>query len=136
MRNQDFINLKVARNLIIEVITIARTTREKLLYQEIIPEEEFNKIFEEVEIPLCRIADKMAIIINQELLTPVTSCQQEFESVCNELKSALQNHENPHILISKLNNLTTFFDTIVCNQNIYPDTSTILSDIKYICNQY
>ncbi|WP_185505850.1 hypothetical protein, partial [Trichormus variabilis] len=115
MRNQDFINLKVARNLIIEVITIARTTREKLLYQEIIPEEEFNKIFEEVEIPLCRIADKMAIIINQELLTPVTSCQQEFESVCNELKSALQNHENPHILISKLNNLTTFFDTIVCN---------------------
>lgn len=135
MGNQDFTNLKVARNLTIEVINIAKTTREKLLYEKIIPEEQFKKTFEEIEIPLCRIADQMAIIINQELLTPVTSYQQEFESVCNELKSALQNSENPHRLISKLNELTTFFDSIVRNQNVYPDTSKILSEMKSICNQ-
>ena len=135
MINEDFTNLKVARNLIIEIISIVLTTREKLLYQRIIQVEEFNKIFEDGEIPLCRIADEMAIIINQELLTPVISYQQEFESVCNEVKSALQNSENPHKLISTLNELTFFFDNIIHNKKAYPDTIKILGDIKSICNR-
>lgn len=136
MTNQDVTNLKVARNLILEIISLAQNTRTELLYQKVINAEEFTKIFEDVEIPLCRIADEMAIVINQELLTPVTSYQQEIASVNQQVKSTLQSLKNPEILSSKLNELVIFFDNITSNKNVYLETSKILGDITSICNQY
>jgi hypothetical protein len=136
MTNQDVTNLKIARNFILEIISLAQTTSTELLFQKVIKEAEFKKIFEEVEIPLCRIADQLAVAINQELLTPVTSYQQEIESVCNQVKSTLKNLENPDRLISAFHELVNFFDNIASNKNLYPETSKILSEIKDICNQY
>jgi hypothetical protein len=136
MTNQDFTNLLIAHNLIFKIIKFVQKVSTGFLYQQKVTKEEFNKIFEDIEIPLCRTADDIAIVINQELLNPVTGYKEEIELACNKVQNALANSETYHRLIILSEELVKFFPNIISVKGAYPESSKILNEIKSICNQY
>ncbi len=136
MKNLEFANLLIARKIIFKIIDLAQEKSQEFLSKDNITIADFDKIFEEIEIPLCVIADDMAIVIHQELLNPVTDCQNEIESVCKQIQESLKNSQNFERLIVILKELVNYFHNIINSKNAYPETSKIFDGIESICNHY
>jgi hypothetical protein len=129
-------NLQVSHNLVIETILFVRQTSTKLLFQTNIKKEEFNQIFEDVEIPLCRIADEIGIVIDEEILSPVTSYQEEIKIVTQKIQNVIDNCEDYSTLIAISSKLLNFFREFISSEGTYLDTSQILDNLASICNHY
>ncbi|MEH2053376.1 hypothetical protein [Nostoc sp.] len=136
MENQDFNNLLIAHKLIIKTINLEQEISNNLLLNQKITVDNFEKIFDEIEIPLCKIADDIAIVIHQKLLNPVTGYKQEIELICSKIQDTIENSENFQSLITILRKLVNFFDKIINSEDTYPETSKILDGIESICNHY
>lgn len=136
MANQDVTNLLISRGLIIETIPFLRQIRTELLFAEKITKEEFSQIFEEIEIPLRRIADEMAIVINKEYMSPVIIYRRRIKRVTEKLQNVIENSEDFQRLIQTLHELVSYFRQIIAVEGIYPETPKILDNIEFICNKY
>jgi hypothetical protein len=129
-------NLLVSRNLVIETILFVRQTSTKLLFQTNIKKEEFNQIFEDIEIPLCKIADEIGIVIDEDILSPVTSYQEEIKIVTQKIQNVIDNCEDYSTLIAISSKLLNFFREFISREGTYLDTSQILDNLASICNHY
>ncbi|MDF5709354.1 MAG: hypothetical protein PUP90_17230 [Nostoc sp. S4] len=136
MTTQDCTNLIISRNLVLETILFVQQTSAKLLFQTNVSKEEFNQIFDDIEIPLFIIADKIAIVIDREILSPVTSYQEEIKIVTQKIQSVIDNCEDFSTLSAISRRLLNFFDDFISTEGRYLDTSKILDNIASICNHY
>lgn len=129
-------NLLVSRNLVLEIILFIREASTKLLFQTNITKEELNQIFEDIEIPLCKIADEIAIVIDEEILSPVTSYQEEIKIVTQKTQNVIDNCEDYSTLTTISRRLLNFFREFISTEGTYLDTSKILDNLAFICNHY
>ncbi|MBN3957845.1 hypothetical protein [Nostoc sp. NMS8] len=136
MENQDFNNLLIAHKIIIETINSQQEISNSFLLNQKITVDNFEKIFDEIEIPLCKIADDIAIVVHQKLFNPVTGYKQEIELICSKIQDTIENSENFQSLITILRKLVDFFDKIINYEDTYPETSKILDGVESICNHY
>ena len=136
MTLQDVTSLLVCRNLINETISLVqRNSTERLINKEI-DEVQFNRIFTDVELKLCEIADEMVIIINEQSVSSVSIYQQQINITRQKLQEFIQNTGTSEILIQKLCELVDFFQNLLNKEEIYPETPKVLDEIKTICTQY
>ncbi|MBD2413570.1 hypothetical protein FACHB389_03965 [Nostoc calcicola FACHB-389] len=129
-------NLLVSRNLVLEIILFVREASTKLLFQTNITKEELNQIFEDIEISLCKIADEIAIVIDEEILSPVTSYQEEIKIVTQKIQNVIDNCEDYSTLTAISRRLLNFFREFISTEGTYLDTSKILDNLASICNRY
>ncbi|MEH2070884.1 MAG: hypothetical protein V7K47_22440 [Nostoc sp.] len=136
MMIQDCNNLIISRNLVLQTILFVQQTSAKLLFQTNVSKEEFNQIFDDIEIPLFIIADKIAIVIDREILSPVTSYQEEIKIVTQKIQSVIDNCEDFSTLSAISRRLLNFFDDFISTEGTYLDTFKVLDNIASICNHY
>ncbi|MFN6535236.1 MAG: hypothetical protein RM021_002520 [Nostoc sp. EkiNYC01] len=129
-------NLLVSRNLVLEIILFVREASTKLFFQTNITKEELNQIFEDIEISLCKIADEIAIVIDEEILSPVTSYQEEIKIVTQKIQNVIDNCEDYSTLTAISRRLLNFFREFISTEGTYLDTSKILDNLASICDRY
>jgi hypothetical protein len=136
MADLDVTNLLISRGIIIETIPFLRQIRTEFLFAGQITKEEFSQILEEIEKPLRKIADEMAIVINQESMSPVIIYRRRIKSVSAKLQDVIENSEDFQRLIQTLRELVSYFHQIIAVEDVYPETLKILDSIEFICNKY
>ncbi|WP_138505012.1 hypothetical protein [Nostoc sp. PA-18-2419] len=136
MTIQDCTNLIISRNLVLQTILFVQQTSAKLLFKTNVSKEEFNQMFDDIEIPLFIIADKIAIVIDKEILSSITSYQEEIRIVTQKIQSVIDNCEDFSTLSAISRRLLNFFDDFISTEDTYLDTSKILDNIASICNHY
>lgn len=135
MNNQDVTNLFISREIIIKIIPFIRQISTEFFFAGQINKEEFSQIFEEIELPLRRIADEMAVVVNEKFISPVNIYRRRVKSVSENLQDVIENSGDFQTLIQKLQDLVDYFQSIILTREAtYPETTIILDNIESILN--
>ena len=135
MNNQDVTNLFISREIIIKIIPFIRQISTEFLFAGQINKKEFSQIFEEIELPLRRIADEMAVVVNEKFISPVNIYRRRVKSVSENLQDVIENSGDFQTLIQKLQDLVDYFQSIILTREAtYPETTIILDNIESILN--